>query len=256
MLAFFRRIRKRLIETGAVRKYLLYAIGEIALVVIGILIALQINNWNEERKDKRLATKYIHSLRYEVQSNYEATERLKNWHQQKNEYGQLLVSTLSDDRIVYDNENLFVAVELLGWLYTPDFIQDVWNELYSTGNIQLIRDDSLRSKLTEIYRTINQYTKNVEEWNTYILGYRKIVGQYLPASVRMAFMKHTINRLYTGGFTGYPDMEIMILKLKSRKDLQGLLADMLMTSQGFIIAYLDPLLELYTEILEDLEQPN
>ena len=57
MLKFFRKIRKKLIEhpskgrTGDnVRKYLLYAIGEILPVVIGILIALQINNWNELRK--------------------------------------------------------------------------------------------------------------------------------------------------------------------------------------------------------------
>src|SRR6056297_3259375 len=50
MLKFFRTIRKKLIEEDNVRKYLLYAVGEILLVVIGILIALQVNNWNEERK--------------------------------------------------------------------------------------------------------------------------------------------------------------------------------------------------------------
>jgi hypothetical protein len=47
MLKFFRTIRKKLIEEYNVRKYLLYAIGEILLVVIGILIALQVNNWND-----------------------------------------------------------------------------------------------------------------------------------------------------------------------------------------------------------------
>jgi len=50
MLTFFRRIRKGLLGSGATSKYLVYAVGEIALVVIGILIALQINNWNEGRK--------------------------------------------------------------------------------------------------------------------------------------------------------------------------------------------------------------
>ncbi len=50
MIKFFRNIRKKLIEQKRVRNYLLYAIGEILLVVIGILIALQVNNWNEERK--------------------------------------------------------------------------------------------------------------------------------------------------------------------------------------------------------------
>lgn len=49
MIKFFRHIRKRLIRENRFSKYLLYAIGEIVLVVIGILIALQINNWNEEK---------------------------------------------------------------------------------------------------------------------------------------------------------------------------------------------------------------
>jgi len=50
MIKFFRKIRHKLLNEGRLRKYLIYAIGEIVLVVIGILIALQINNWNEARK--------------------------------------------------------------------------------------------------------------------------------------------------------------------------------------------------------------
>ena len=52
MLKFFRKIRQRLLKESRFSKYLLYAIGEIVLVVIGILIALQINNWNEHKKSR------------------------------------------------------------------------------------------------------------------------------------------------------------------------------------------------------------
>ena len=52
MIKFFRKIRYNLLETGKTSKYLKYAIGEIILVVIGILIALQINNWNEFNKER------------------------------------------------------------------------------------------------------------------------------------------------------------------------------------------------------------
>ena len=52
MIRFFRQIRQRLITDNKFSKYLLYAIGEILLVVIGILIALQVDSWNEERKDQ------------------------------------------------------------------------------------------------------------------------------------------------------------------------------------------------------------
>lgn len=52
MIKFFREIRQNLLNQGKTGKYFKYAIGEIVLVVIGILIALQINNWNEWRKDR------------------------------------------------------------------------------------------------------------------------------------------------------------------------------------------------------------
>ena len=52
MIKFFRKIRQNLLSDGRTGKYLKYAVGEIVLVVIGILIALQINNWNEHRKLK------------------------------------------------------------------------------------------------------------------------------------------------------------------------------------------------------------
>lgn len=53
MLRFFREIRRKLVDQGRLKRYLIYAIGEILLVVVGILIALQVNNWNEERKDNK-----------------------------------------------------------------------------------------------------------------------------------------------------------------------------------------------------------
>ena len=62
MLKFFRRIRQKLLSENRFRKYLLYAIGEIVLVVIGILIALQINNWNEEKKNKAFEKEILEQL--------------------------------------------------------------------------------------------------------------------------------------------------------------------------------------------------
>ena len=53
MLKFFRKIRQNLLSEGKTGKYIKYAFGEIILVVIGILIALQINTWNEDYKSKR-----------------------------------------------------------------------------------------------------------------------------------------------------------------------------------------------------------
>ena len=69
MLTFFRRLRKGLLDDGATSQYLLYAIGEIALVVIGILIALQINNWNEWKKEEKLNQELYVLLRESIMSD-------------------------------------------------------------------------------------------------------------------------------------------------------------------------------------------
>ena len=62
MIKFFRKIRQRLLTENKFSKYLIYAIGEIVLVVIGILIALQINNWNEERVKKIVLTEHLKNM--------------------------------------------------------------------------------------------------------------------------------------------------------------------------------------------------
>ena len=59
MINFFRKIRKQLADDNKPLKYLRYASGEIVLVVIGILIALQINNWNEFKKDRVIENKHL-----------------------------------------------------------------------------------------------------------------------------------------------------------------------------------------------------
>lgn len=66
MIKFFRRIRQQLLSENRLSKYLIYAIGEILLVVIGILIALQINNWNENRKIELIEAEYLHGIKQDL----------------------------------------------------------------------------------------------------------------------------------------------------------------------------------------------
>jgi hypothetical protein len=78
MIRFFRKIRFDLMEKNKTGKYLKYAIGEIILVVIGILIALSINTWNEERKEKIIVTNLLKGIRYDlVADTIEFSNRLK-----------------------------------------------------------------------------------------------------------------------------------------------------------------------------------
>jgi hypothetical protein len=81
MINFFRKIRKGLMETNQKSKYIKYALGEIILVVIGILIALSINNWNEIRKAKNEEQVYLLGLRDEFLFNQLALERVSKTNQ-------------------------------------------------------------------------------------------------------------------------------------------------------------------------------
>ena len=85
MLKFFRRIRQKLIDEGNLKKYLIYAFGEIVLVMIGILLALQLNNWNEDRKTHLKEITNLKSLKSELEisleelkSDYNATKLFYN----------------------------------------------------------------------------------------------------------------------------------------------------------------------------------
>ena len=68
-MKIFRKIRFQLLEKGKTSQYLKYAIGEILLVVIGILIALQINNWNEATKEQRILKDYLVKIKSHTQED-------------------------------------------------------------------------------------------------------------------------------------------------------------------------------------------
>jgi hypothetical protein len=80
MISFFRKIRQKLLQKNQVTRYLVYALGEIALVMIGILLALQVNNWNETRKDKKKEAAFLNQIHSEFTDNKAQFERLRTLH--------------------------------------------------------------------------------------------------------------------------------------------------------------------------------
>ena len=81
MIQFFRKIRQRLLNENKLTKYLLYAIGEIFLVVIGILLALQINNWNDLRKQKQKEKFILRDLHQEFVFNRKLLDSIMTYHE-------------------------------------------------------------------------------------------------------------------------------------------------------------------------------
>jgi len=86
MIPFFRKIRKKMADDNRPLKYMRYAIGEIVLVVVGILIALQINNWNEEKKLSKLEMELLSDLASDLESDLILIERAQLMSKQGNKF--------------------------------------------------------------------------------------------------------------------------------------------------------------------------
>ena len=177
MLKFFRRIRQTLLSENKFSKYLLYAIGEIVLVVIGILIALQINNWNENRMDKKKEQTYLVNLKKDIAKDIdfleqyvldrypkkvEVLEKAKAFYQGRHKIKDT-ISFLND--VGYGN--VFGNVNFA-------FSNTTYDQLVSTGDFNVIQSDSLKASILNYYRILNATSAVSKQKPT---GYKKYVYQ-------------------------------------------------------------------------------
>ena len=133
-------------KTGRKGRYLFYAIGEILLVVIGILIALQINNWNLERIERKNEEKILQDLKVEFQENLIDAKRVYKGNEQiYNAISQIQVNTLNEN---YNQKVLDSLIyHVFDWFdYTPK--PGASDNLINAGNLNLIRNEQLRNLLT------------------------------------------------------------------------------------------------------------
>ncbi len=153
MVRFFRNIRQRLLENGNLRKYFWYAVGEVFLVVIGILIALQINNWNELRKINTQKKALLTNVQTDLRNDLRQLVIVRNDIIEKDQLGMYLMSYFNSDKHYseFDEDKL-----RLGFMNAID-IQEFdpnrlgYRELLSTGIVNRIEDNSLKALLFDHY---------------------------------------------------------------------------------------------------------
>lgn len=184
MFKFFRKIRFNLMNENKTGKYLKYAFGEIILVVIGILIALQINNWNENRKGSILEKEYLTRLKSDL------------------EFDQRLLKKSTIDRYERKVKCLEIGKAYYLGNYTIkdtlQFLNDIgyggvygnvnwslntntYTELIITGNLRKIQNDSLRNDITYYYENSNALQNSAK---SYVSGYINFVNSLRPFNSR------------------------------------------------------------------------
>lgn len=192
MIKFFRHIRQRLIKENRFSKYLLYAIGEIILVVIGILFALQINNWNENRKTKNLEQKILKELYVNLSIDLEEIQGDVSFMDNINS-ASLEVEEFIDTN-EFPNDSIFKIISILR--VTPHFDPNKSGyQLLQSKGVEVISNDSLRNDISLLYERSYPYYKRYEEER---LRFHALHSE--PILLKYFTMHFNLSRKYYGEF--------------------------------------------------------
>jgi len=148
VLNFFRRIRRNLANQNKFLQYSRYAIGEIALVMVGILLALQVNDWNEDRKRSKSEMMLLNSLKSEMMASlkgleYDYESSLKYRQSTRNIYYYIQNKPKLVDSM---NIDFYKSVQ-----FDYSFPKTSTYETLKSGDLEIIKSDSLRMIITDIY---------------------------------------------------------------------------------------------------------
>ncbi|WP_242092476.1 DUF6090 family protein [Aestuariivivens sediminicola] len=194
MIKFFRKIRQNLLLEGKTGKYLKYAIGEIVLVVVGILIALSINNWNEERKLSNLEMKYLKGIYRDLNKDVKNIDYIISLYVDGLNIMKSIEPTMElDSEFVIKNIDTagFPLANLFKRSLSFQSTKGTYSSLIADGKSGIIKNEMLFEKIQSFYeqwliRINNVYGTMKERQN-------KIVWQYAIEKAQWNY-----NNLYKG----------------------------------------------------------
>ena len=158
MIQFFRNTRKQLFTENKFTKYLFYAIGEIILVVIGILIALQINNWNNRRIEKEDEKKLYRNIQRQIEDDRKELTHFKafnNYFSATYKHANKIIR--AQDFTKSDS----LALIAMGLSQYSDFNSsgNIYETLVNSGNLKLLKNDEITSSIQQLETTYNFVNK-------------------------------------------------------------------------------------------------
>ena len=179
MIKFFRRIRFNLIEKNKTGKYLKYAIGEIILVVIGILIALQINNWNENRKADIELNNYLGLMREELQQDKLFYTKLISENKRRLDY---LIALSSGS---FENLNLELALENIAYNFATRNFGSAYYTLKENGKLISINNKELRNQMVHYYEDLSVDYNQYASWhrNFVVTNIENYTTEHIPLDI-------------------------------------------------------------------------
>jgi len=149
MRPLFRNIRRQLASENKFQKYFRYAIGEIVLVVIGILIALSINNWNENRKERNKELIYLNNIKEDIKLNIASLEVFIVTRDETVNSVAIVLEYFNGKQKIDHNTFNFHNINILEWY---PFVQhsNTYEELMNSGKFAIISKKSIKNELQNI----------------------------------------------------------------------------------------------------------
>jgi hypothetical protein len=254
MTPFFRKIRKKLADDNKPLKYMRYAIGEIVLVVIGILIALQINNWNEHKKERLKEYQILMALQKDFLVNKANLDRTIIWLPQ-------LMDTLAKGLSYIGKDALQFSVPMQNTITATsyrltDIVDGSLTSVLSSEKLELIINDSLKYRLTAYPSMVKKFQKQEALLENYVLEkQRPILRKYITL-----FDIVDIPSEYKPGFA-------QLKKEVLKSDYKGLLIDReyqnaivgILIQNSFLLQYTNEIMketELIITLLEETLKNN
>ncbi|MBT8315876.1 MAG: hypothetical protein KJP26_15570 [Maribacter sp.] len=213
MIKYFRHIRQQLLTENKFSKYLLYAIGEIVLVVIGILIALQINNWNEWRKDREKEKIILSDLADNIKINIQSLQNdialLQKW----NHSSEIVIHVL-ETKLDY-SDTLNQHFHLARITKQNLFLSNIGYQAYKDEGLDILSNKTLSTEVIKLYEvtipsslsTNNLINELYPEWDNHIVqNFNFISGEGLtPNDYESLFSDHYyiswVKAYYQGRFS-------------------------------------------------------
>jgi len=167
MIKFFRKIRQRLLTENKFSKYLIYAVGEIVLVVIGILIALGVNNWNQEKKNHRLGEDYLLRIHRDlVQDTISFRNIITHNNNLREDIKGLLVTLYAGVDNIEQVQNMSAIYDkALDQVFSPN--DNTYKGMISSGALGLIQNIELKEAIVNLYSEYDQaraLLSGIEDW--------------------------------------------------------------------------------------------
>ncbi|TVZ59704.1 hypothetical protein NA63_2240 [Flavobacteriaceae bacterium MAR_2010_105] len=164
MIKFFRKIRQNLLSENKFSKYLFYALGEIILVVVGILIALSINNWKEEKQLNKLEKSTLNALIAEFETNRISLRNYLDILKEDMMFADSVRMQLGPNKPTLSIDEMNKWFGQIGATTRCEISTDILEDVRSSGNLKIISEADIRRSIGRWTSSLQVLQREEDDW--------------------------------------------------------------------------------------------